>query len=121
MKALTIMVETYKKNPNFGDVKKFQGELDTTNSKLQKLEAEAQQLTKQLTSVLNGLDDTGSPLRSRANSVMSVASSRRSADHNDYVNITDVKDDFDDDFNEDVNTSIPIPPPPAPNMVRHQN
>ena len=117
MKALTIMVETYKKNPNFGDVKKFQGELDTTNSKLQKLEAEAQQLTKQLTSVLNGLDDTGSPLRSRANSVMSVASSRRSADHNDYVNITDVKDDFDDDFNED--TSIPIPPPPAPNMVRH--
>ena len=53
------MVETYKNNPKFGDVTKFLGELDTTTSKKQKLESEAQSLRNELAVILNGLDPNG--------------------------------------------------------------
>ena len=58
-KALNMMVETYRNNPNFGDTKKFLSELDTATAKLQKLESEAQTYRNELAVIQNGLDHNG--------------------------------------------------------------
>ena len=58
-RALSMMVETYRNNPNFGDTKKFLCELDTATAKLQKLESEAQTFRNELAAIQNGLDHNG--------------------------------------------------------------
>ena len=44
MKALQMMIETYKQNPGFGNAKQFQGEYDTATHKVQMLESEVKSL-----------------------------------------------------------------------------
>ena len=56
MKALQMMVETYKNNPKFGDARKFQSELDSANAKTQKIGSEIQELQSNLSSILSKLD-----------------------------------------------------------------
>ena len=58
-RALSMMVETYRNNPNFGDTKQFLRELDVVTNKMQKLEAEAQTLRNELAVIQNGLDHNG--------------------------------------------------------------
>ena len=41
------MVDTYSKNPGFGDASKLTGELNTTNEKLNQLYGEEQQLQQE--------------------------------------------------------------------------
>jgi len=111
-RALSMMVETYRSNPNFGDTKQFLRELDVVTNKMQKLEAEAQALRNELAVIQNGLDHNGSPALNRSRSQMSVTQSIKSQDsapigHNDFV------DDFDDEFIDEV--SVPVPPPPPIN------
>ena len=40
MQALQVMMTTYQQNPQFGDTKKFQGELDTASHRAQALDSE---------------------------------------------------------------------------------
>ena len=42
--SLKLMVDTYSKNPGFGDASKLTGELNTTTEKLNQLHGEEQQL-----------------------------------------------------------------------------
>lgn len=56
MKALHMMVETYKNNPKFGDARKFQSELDAANAKTQKIGSELQELQSNLSTILNQLE-----------------------------------------------------------------
>ena len=58
-KALNMMVDTYRNNPNFGDTKQFLRELDAVTTKMQKLESEAQTLRNELAVIQNGLDHNG--------------------------------------------------------------
>ena len=58
-RALSMMVKTYRSNPNFGDTKQFLRELDVVTNKMQKLEAEAQALRNELAVIQNGLDHNG--------------------------------------------------------------
>ena len=58
-RALSMMVETYRNNPNFGDTKQFLRELDVVTNKMEKLESEAQTLRNELAVIQNGLDHNG--------------------------------------------------------------
>jgi len=110
MKALQMMVETYKNNPKFGDARKFQSELDSANAKTQKIGSEIQELQSNLSSILSKLDrrkDSRSPMRSRSNTSFS---SNSSTPTNLLNSVADT--DFDDDeFDNESVLSIPVPPP----------
>jgi len=51
IKALQLMVQTYKQNPKFGDWKKFQSEIETVIFKVQTLEADMHALNQELDKV----------------------------------------------------------------------
>ena len=57
MKSLQLMIQTYTQNPKFGDVKKFQGELDTAAHKVQLLESELHAMQTELVDVNNTLEN----------------------------------------------------------------
>ena len=70
VRALDVMVDTYTKNPNFGDVKKFQNEINAARTKLKLLESELLGLRSGLSLVMNGLEDAGSRSPSLARSTL---------------------------------------------------
>merc|ERR1712059_115113 len=55
--ALRVMVDTYIKNPKFGDVKKFQGELDVAEHKVQILESELHASKSELADTITRLEN----------------------------------------------------------------
>eukprot|EP00092_Neocalanus_flemingeri_P012396 GFUD01013364.1.p1 GENE.GFUD01013364.1~~GFUD01013364.1.p1 ORF type:complete len:560 (-),score=157.06 GFUD01013364.1:214-1893(-) len=67
MKGLQVMVKTYTDNPKFGDVKQFQGELETAAKRVQVLESELTTFKTDLADVNNQLENIRikSPARSR--------------------------------------------------------
>ena len=56
IKAIQIMVQSYKQNPKFGNPKKFQEELEVVILKVQKLESELHSLNQDLTDVNQQLE-----------------------------------------------------------------
>ena len=50
------MVSTYKQNPNFGDAKKFQSEVDNAIQKVQNLELELHSINKELAKTNSFMD-----------------------------------------------------------------
>ena len=57
MKSLQLMIQTYTQNPKFGDVKKFQGELDAAAHKVQLLESELHAMQTELVDVNDRLEN----------------------------------------------------------------
>jgi len=57
IKSLQLMIQTYTQNPKFGDVKKFQGELDVAAHKVQLLESELQAMQTELVDVNDTLEN----------------------------------------------------------------
>ena len=83
------MIDTYTKNPSFGDASKFSGEYSATTQKLQSIESEIQQLQQELKSVMTTLDDntSRSPSLHRNNltqSQMSISSNFSTNSLNQY-------------------------------------
>jgi len=126
--SLKLMVDTYSKNPGFGDASKLTGELNTTNEKLNQLHGEEQQLQQELSRVTNNLEDKSPGLR-RSNlnrSQISLSSNMSKKSHDSgstsYVDHSEF-DDFGDEIYEEVTPAsqepgpAPPPPPPPPNMV----
>ena len=65
MKALQIMVKTYTETPQYGDVKKFQGELETATHRCQVLESDLNAFKAEHADVNNCLEN----IRSKSPSV----------------------------------------------------
>jgi len=129
MKALHMMVETYKNNPKFGDARKFQSELDAANAKTQKIGSELQELQSNLSTILNQLErkSSRSPMIDKSRSKGSFSSNTSYSSNNNIPNSvpdTDFDDDDDEFDNVSVlslpvppvvqNSSAPAPPPPPP-------
>ena len=139
VRALDVMVDTYTKNPNFGDVKKFQNEINAAKTKLKLLESELMGLKSGLSLVVEGLEDNGSrsPSLARTNltrSKMSIGSSvtsdlsqLRSMDSPSdlsqlRMDSDSPNDSKEDDYEEfprdsdpgDIEIAVPPPPPPMP-------
>eukprot|EP00092_Neocalanus_flemingeri_P012395 GFUD01013363.1.p1 GENE.GFUD01013363.1~~GFUD01013363.1.p1 ORF type:complete len:567 (-),score=164.04 GFUD01013363.1:214-1914(-) len=132
MKALQMMVQTYTDNPKFGDVKQFQGELETAAHKVQVLESELNAFKTELADVNHQLENirSKSPSVSRKQYTQSQQSSSSSSSQSDTLereNPKQISSDsstlasgWGDDF-RDVSElppptlsqaiSIPIPPP----------
>ena len=54
--ALRVMVDSYTNNPTYGDVKKFQGELDTAEHKVQILESNLHTFKSELADTITKLE-----------------------------------------------------------------
>lgn len=57
MKSLQLMIQTYRENPKFGDVKNFECELEDSVLRVQQLQASLHSLRSQLEEVLVALDN----------------------------------------------------------------
>ena len=57
MKSLQLMIQTYRENPKFGDVKKFECELEVAVLRVQQLESTLHCLHSQLEEVNVSLDN----------------------------------------------------------------
>ena len=117
VRALEVMIDTYNKNPSYGDVKKFQNEMNTAKTKLRQLETEMDGLKQELNYVSSSLDDSSrSPSLARSTltrSKISVSSSVTS-DMSVMRNTVEDDDEFPDDDDDD-SVNIPAPPPPPLN------
>ena len=122
MKALQVMVQTYTQTPKFGDVKKFQGELETAAHRVQVLESELNAFKTELADVNNALENirSKSPLVSRKHSTQSQLSNSSSSSPQLSTDSPTLGSGWGDDFRDiselpppqpNQPTSIPIPPP----------
>ena len=57
MKSLQLMIQTYRENPKFGDVKSFESELEVAVLRVQHLQASLHSLRSQLEEVSLALDN----------------------------------------------------------------
>ena len=57
MKSLQLMIQTYRENPKFGDVKNFEEELEDSVLRVQQLQASLHSLRSQLEEVQVALDN----------------------------------------------------------------
>ena len=57
MKSLQLMIQTYRENPKFGDVKNFECELEVAVLRVQQLQASLHSLRSQLEEVTGALDN----------------------------------------------------------------
>ena len=57
MKSLQLMIHTYRENPKFGDVKKFEEELEVAVCRVQQLQSTLHSLRSQLDDVNLSLDN----------------------------------------------------------------
>lgn len=120
--SLKLMVDTYSKNPGFGDASKLTGELNTTNEKLNQLHGEEQHLQQELNRVTNNLEDKSPGLRRRSHdrSQISLNSSKSDmSDKKSHDSISHIDKEFDDSDDEpqESGPAPPPPPPPPPNMT----
>ena len=121
--ALKLMIDTYTKNPSFGDASKFSGELSTTTQKLQAVESEILQLQQELKSVMNTLDDTTSrsPSLHRSNltqSQLSISSNFSANSLNQYSDEKDMTRRISTASNNNDSITAPPPPPPPPIVIQ---
>ena len=72
MKSLQLMIQTYRENPKFGDVKSFESELEVAVLRVQHLQASLHSLRSQLEEVtvaLNKLKLSGGQITADSTSV----------------------------------------------------
>ena len=80
MSGLQLMIESYTKNPSYGDVNKFRGELDKVTHKVQLLESDLFSLNTELSEIVKrlGPDPTEPSLDSTVETVSLCGSDSRS-------------------------------------------
>merc|ERR1719427_1286157 len=119
-KSLQLMIQSYTQNPKFGDVTKFQGELDAAAHKVQLLESKLQAMQTELVDVNNTLENMKkqSPAINKIRRERSPSGSFASSLSSTQVTVESASD-TDSEWEEDAYDDLSAPSaPPAESISK---